>query len=113
ILGRLGGSPIAGAGLGGGLSSIFSGVFGAGGIGLGGNIGPGGTGVFNPGFFTGGGRTGSVSTLPNGEPAFNVNGSGGGFFSNLKRLFSTQEGGIFAPVPNVLNGGQPSALGGI
>jgi hypothetical protein len=111
ILGRLGGTPITGGGLGGGLSSIFSGVFGAG---LGGNIAPGGTGVFNPGFFTGPGRTGSISTLPNGEPAFNVNGSGGGsFLDRLKRIFSTQEGGIFAPVPNVLNNNQPSALGGI
>jgi hypothetical protein len=114
ILGRLGGVPVTGGGLGGGLSSIFSGVLGAGGIGLGGNIGPGGTGVFNPGFFTGGGRTGSITTLPNGEPAFNVSASGGGsFLDRLKRIFSTQEGGIFAPVPNVLNNGKPSALGGI
>jgi hypothetical protein len=107
ILARLGGSPLSSIG-GGGLGGILGGL----GIGGLGGAGIGGTPPFNPGFFGGGSGTGSVSILANGQPAYNVNGSqGGGFLSNIRNLFSTNQGGIFAPRERV--GGGTSRMGGI
>lgn len=104
MLVRMGGSPV-----GGGVAGLALGALTGGGIP---GIGPGGTGVFNP--FAGNnlnGPTGSLATLPNGEQAVNVNG-GGGFLGNLKNLFSTKPGGIFAARNNVLTG-KTSRMGGI
>lgn len=118
ILGRLGGGlPGMGAsvGAGGGLNlgSIFGGSAGGGIFNFGGASGGDGGGttsssgsIFNPQQ----GQTGSINS--NGE--YVVNGSqAGNFLSNIRNLFSTNQGGIFAPVGNVLNGGAPSAMGGI
>jgi hypothetical protein len=112
MLVRMGGTPV-----GGGVAGLALGALTGGGIP---GIGPGGTGVFNP--FAGSnlnGPTGSFATLPNGEQAFNVNGSGentgnrnGNFLGNLKNLFSTKPGGIFAARNNVLTG-KTSRMGGI
>lgn len=121
ILGQIlnavgGGLPGMAPGIGGGgglnLGSIFGGSAGGGIFNFGGGSGdgggsPSGSGsIFNPNQ----GQTGSINS--NGEYVVN-GGQASNFLSNIRNLFSTQPGGIFAPVGNVLNGGAPSAMGGI
>lgn len=116
ILGALGGGlPGMGTSLGGGglnLGTIFGGSAGGGIFNFGGGQAngdgtAGGSGsIFNPNQ----GQTGSINS--NGEYVVNASHATN-FLDNIKRLFSTQNGGIFAPVPNVLNNGAPSAMGGI
>ncbi len=108
ILVKMGGTPVAGAGAGaGGIGGVFNSILG----GFGGGNGPGGTPNFNSNAGGGIPPTGTYDADGN----FVVNGnqsSGGGILGNLKNLFSTGPGGIFAPQKNILTG-KMSGLGGI
>ncbi len=84
-------------GMGGIFGNIFGGIFGGGGVGIGGN---------QPGYPIAMNSTGEAS----GDGTSTT--SGGSIWKQIKGLFGTGEGGIFAPRENVITG-KTSALGGI
>lgn len=102
-----------------GLSAIFGNLVGGGSQSGSSSVG------FNLGALLGGGSGSSIYGAgdrvimnPNGtlsiqRTAQSITGDGNNsIFSNLKNLFSTREGGLFAARGNMLNGGNTSALAG-
>lgn len=113
MLVKMGGSPVAGAGGASGIGGIFSNIFGGGGN------GPGGTPNWNPdrnagsgGEPLGGGWDDSYLKLWGDGGNTGTSRGPGNIFDNLKKLFSTGPGGLFAPQRNLLTG-KDSKLGGI
>lgn len=107
------GGGAVGAGMGGGgLGSIFGRIFGGGGAG---GQGPGGTPNWNPGASGGGGRSNPMAEflLTGGISGDEEGGfsGGGGVLGNLRRLFSTQEGGLFEPINGSRTAGIMSGIG--
>jgi TP901 family phage tail tape measure protein len=108
MLGQLGQLfGVGGFGSGGGMGGTppFAGGGSASGGGLGGILGQ----IFGG---NGGPRNGSTTYDSEGNPTFNVNPGNMGIWGNLKNIFSTKDGGIFAPRENILTG-KTSKLGGI
>lgn len=114
IYGVLSGNPLSSGGLssfgsigssGGGISGLIHQIL-NGGSSSGGVNGTYGGGMDENGIF-------SYNGFGIGGGASAEAGASGSIWQNLRNLFSTKEGGIFQAQPNLLNGGKPSALGGI
>lgn len=96
LVGLAGGNPGAAGGIGGILGGIGIG-------GGGGRIGPGGTAPWFPNAFGGGGGLVDAGTANAGGPT--------SIWDNIKTLFSTGKGGIFAPRKNVITGTESKTAG--
>jgi len=99
-----------GGGASGGYGSILGGLFGGGNSSASSSSGGGIASILNQ-FGLGKGFSSSGGGNLHETGQFKAAG-GGSILGNLKNLFSTKEGGLFASKANLLNGGKKSALAG-